>query len=321
MVRIGLKWQHEWDCVANHFSQSLAIRKQRRGETWAFHLAAFLFMNIIPIDDPADPRLDAYRDLRCEDVRRRGPLFIAEGRLVVRRLITSRYTTDSVLAEPDRLEELEPIVKDSTPIFVVNQTLIREVAGFNFHRGLLACGRREPFQPIETLDTIAAANDGAILALAAISLNDLENLGSLLRTSAALGIFNIVLNRQTADPLCRRVLRVSMGAALKMNFFDLADPLSWFVANRNRWNSVEGKPIAWNTIATTLAPDSIRLDEVSRALEPKMIVMGNEGDGLPPEIQNACIVRAKIPMAPGIDSLNVAVAGAIALYEFTRSHR
>jgi tRNA G18 (ribose-2'-O)-methylase SpoU len=281
----------------------------------------FLLMNIIPIDDPADPRLDAYRDLRCEDVRRRGPLFIAEGRLVVRRLITSRYTTDSVLAEPDRLAELEPIVKESTPIFVVNQALIREVAGFNFHRGLLACGRREPFQTIHALDAVAKSDGGAPLALAAISLNDLENLGSLLRTSAALGIHHIVLNRQTADPLCRRVLRVSMGAALKMNFYELEDPLRWFLANRDRWSNQAEKSTAWNTIATTLAPDSVRLDEVSRNREPKMIVMGNEGDGLPPAIQDACIVRAKIPMAPGIDSLNVAVAGAIALYEFTRAHR
>jgi tRNA G18 (ribose-2'-O)-methylase SpoU len=278
-------------------------------------------MNIIPIDDPADPRLDAYRDLRSEDVRRRGPLFIAEGRLVVRRLITSRYTTASVLAESLRLPELEPIVGDETPIYVVNQALIREVAGFNFHRGLLACGRREPFLPIDGLDAIASESVEPPLALAAISLNDLENLGSLLRTAAALGIFNIVLNSQTADPLCRRVLRVSMGAALKMNFFDLADPQSWFEQNRAKWFHASQKTIAWNTIATTLAPDSVRLDEVSREREPKMIVMGNEGDGLPVDLQNACITRAKIPMAPGIDSLNVAVAGAIALYEFTRVHR
>ena len=278
-------------------------------------------MNIIPINDPADPRLDAYRDLKSEDVRRRGPLFIAEGRLVVRRLITSRYATDSILAEELRLPELEPIVRDETPIYVVDQSLIREVAGFNFHRGLLACGRREPFLPIEALDAIASSSAQSPLALAAISLNDLENLGSLLRTSAALGIFNVVLNSQTADPLCRRVLRVSMGAALKMNFFDLAEPLDWFEQNRSRWFHEPTKSSAWHTIATTLAPDSVRLDEVSRECEPKMIVMGNEGDGLPLPLQNACITRAKIPMAPGIDSLNVAVAGAIALYEFTRAHR
>jgi tRNA G18 (ribose-2'-O)-methylase SpoU len=297
-------------------------------------------MNIIPIDDPLDPRLDAYRDLRHEDVRRRGPRFIAEGRLVVRRLLASDYETDSVLAEPERLEDLEPLIDPLTPIYLVNQSLIREVAGFNFHRGLLACGLRKPMLSIEGLEALAEqsqtrpmepanlaepetpATTHPPLALAAISLNDLENLGSLLRTAAALGIFHVVLNPQTADPLCRRVLRVSMGAALKMNFYDLSDPLSWFELNLARWREGSTRHRAWTTIAMTLASDSVSLERTSQMNDcAKMIVMGNEGDGLPPAMQEACVLRAKIPMAPGIDSLNVAVAGAIALYEFTRSHR
>jgi tRNA G18 (ribose-2'-O)-methylase SpoU len=267
-------------------------------------------MNIIPISDPADERLEPYRNLRHEDVTRRGPRFIAEGRLVVKRLLLSRYPTDSILAEPDRLPELEPLIQTDTPIYVVDQPLIREVAGFNFHRGLLACGRRLPFAPIQELDQFA--KDGS-LALAAISLNDLENLGSLIRTAAAFGISYFALNRQTADPLCRRVLRVSMGAALKMNFLDMEDALPWFERNKQ-----SGR---WRTIAMTLASDSVAMADAVTGQSPKMIVMGNEGDGLPDAIQQACSVRAIIPMAPGIDSLNVAVAGAIALYEFTRSRK
>ncbi|MGV3486357.1 MAG: TrmH family RNA methyltransferase [Planctomycetaceae bacterium] len=265
-------------------------------------------MNVIPIDDPADPRLDAYRDLRHEDVRWRGPRFIAEGKLVVQRLLQSRYVADSILAEPNRLAAVAPHVSPTTPVYVVTAELIQEVAGFAFHRGLLACGRRIPFSPIEELEQ---ANEREPMALAAISLNDLENLGSLLRTAAALGIFRIALNRQTADPLCRRVLRVSMGAALKMHFFDLAEPLTWLQCNHDSGS--------WQTIAMTLASDSIPLQQaVKQMTGAKMIVMGNEGEGLPEAVQQACHVRAKIPMAPGIDSLNVAVAGAIALYEFTR---
>src|SRR5690606_989076 len=118
----------------------------------------------------------------------------------------------------------------------------------------------------------------------------------------------------TVDPLCRRVLRVSMGTSLKMRYFDLADPLAWFTENQQR--------DAWFTVATTLASDSIPMSDVSRqshfASRRRMIVMGNEGDGLPPAIQAACSVRAKIPMAQGVDSLNVAVAGAIAIYELLR---
>lgn len=267
-------------------------------------------MNIIPISDPADVRLLPYRDLRHEDIRKRGPLFIAEGRLVVRRLLVSRYATSSVLAESTRLHDLEDVIDDSTPVYLVDQSLIRELVGFDFHRGLLACGYRVPFSPIQSLDEVCLDRS---TALAAISINDVENLGSLIRTSAALGIFNIVLNRQTADPLCRRVLRVSMGAALRMRFFDLEDALSWFQENK--------KESRWQTIATTLASDSVPIEQVDCGAKPKMIVMGNEGEGLPESIQQACMIRANIPMAVGIDSLNVAVAGAIALYEFTRGDR
>jgi len=267
-------------------------------------------MNIIPISDPADPRLLPYQNLRHEDVRKRGPLFIAEGRLVVRRLLVSRYVTSSVLAESTRLHDLEDVIDDSTPVYLVDQSLIRKLVGFDFHRGLLACGHRISFSPIQSLDEVCVDHS---TALAAISLSDVENLGSLIRTSAALGIFNIVLNRQTADPLCRRVLRVSMGAALRMRFFDLEDTLSWFQENQ--------KESRWQTIATTLARDSVPIEQVDGGSKPKMIVMGNEEEGLSESIQQACMIRANIPMAAGIDSLNVAVAGAIALYEFTRGDR
>jgi tRNA G18 (ribose-2'-O)-methylase SpoU len=267
-------------------------------------------MNIIPIHDSSDPRLDAYRDMRHEDVRKRGPLFIAEGRLVVRRLLQSRYSTHSVLAESNRLQDLTGIIDDKTPVYLVDPPLIREVAGFNFHRGLLACGQRLPFSPQTQLDEMAVPGT---CALAALAINDVENLGSLLRTAAALGIFLVVLNRQTADPLCRRVLRVSMGAALKMTYVDLDDPLPWFQSNQQTGR--------WQTIATTLAHDSIPIEDIPCGNAPKLIVMGNEGDGLPMAIQQSCTIRANIPMAPGIDSLNVSVAGAITLYELTRAAR
>lgn len=268
-------------------------------------------MNIIPLDDPHDPRLLPYRDIKREDVRNPAELFIAEGKLVVQRLLASDYETVSVLAEPNRVECLQPWLKPDTPVLVVPPGLIREVAGFNFHRGLLACGRRIPFAPADRLFDAAPPQ---ATAMAAIAINDLENLGSLIRSAAAMGIDHLALSRQTVDPLCRRVLRVSMGTSLKMRYFDLPDPLAWFTENERRE--------AWFTVATTLAADSIPMSEVSRQpgfqTRRRMIVMGNEGDGLPPAIQAACSVRAKIPMAAGVDSLNVAVAGAITIYELLR---
>jgi tRNA G18 (ribose-2'-O)-methylase SpoU len=271
-------------------------------------------MNTIPLVDPLDPRLDPYRDLRLEDVRRRGDRFIAEGRLVVQRLLTSGYATVSILAEPKRLPWVSHLVSPDTPILVVSSELIQEVAGFNFHRGLLACGRRIAFSDPADLFQVADPNR---IAMAAITVNDLENLGSLIRTAAAFGIDDLLLNRQSVDPLCRRVLRVSMGAALKMTYVDWAEPLAWLEENRRRGT--------WFTIATTLAEDSIPMGEVTAHPDfqsrPKMILMGNEAEGLPHAIQQACDVRARIPMAAGIDSLNVSVAGAISIYELVRSRR
>lgn len=268
-------------------------------------------MNIIPITDPTDTRLDPYRDIKREDLRQPAELFIAEGKLVVQRLLASDYETVSVLAEAPRTSWVQGRVAPETPVLVVPPDLIRQVAGFNFHRGLLACGRRIAHTPSVQLFQNAQP---AATALAAIAINDQENLGSLIRSAAAMGINHVALNRQTIDPLCRRVLRVSMGAALKMQFFDLDDPVAWFRENRRRGD--------WFTIATTLSDDSIAMSEVTQqagfASRRRMIVMGNEADGLPAAVQAACCVRARIPMAPGIDSLNVAVAGAIAIYELSR---
>lgn len=269
-------------------------------------------MNIVPLSDPLDDRLDPYRDMKREDVRRRGELFIAEGKLVVQRLLASRYETVSILAEPKRVDWVASLVKPETPILVVSAELIQEVAGFNFHRGLLACGRRITFEPSQQL---LQATDPTQIALAAVAVNDLENLGSLIRTAAAFGIDRLILNRQSVDPLCRRVLRVSMGAALKMRFYDWESPEQWLQQNERQ--------AVWFTIATTLSDDSIPMGQVTGhpdfASRPKLIVMGNEGDGLPASIQTACTVRAQIPMALGIDSLNVSVAGAIAIYELIRA--
>jgi tRNA G18 (ribose-2'-O)-methylase SpoU len=268
-------------------------------------------MNIIPINDPSDVRLDPYRDMKHEDVRRRGELFIAEGKLVVQRLLASDYQTESVLAEANRIAWVQSLIAPQTPVYVVPPELIREVAGFNFHRGLLACGRRIRFAPADQLFQIIQSR----LAVAAISVNDLENLGSLIRTAAAFGIEHLALNRQTIDPLCRRVLRVSMGAALKLQYFDLDDPVAWLQENQQRG--------CWYTIATTLSDDSIPLSTLPQpagfGAQRRMILMGNEGDGLPADVQAACTVRAKIPMAPGIDSLNISIAAAIAIYELVRA--
>ncbi len=275
-------------------------------------------LNIIPITDPLDSRLSPYRDLKRQAADRGDGYFIAEGRMVVQRLLASDYPTVSILAEPKRFDWLAGRVAAETPVYAVSAALIRAVVGFDFHRGLLACGRRIPFTPAAGLFSPRPTHHSlpSEVALAAIAISDRENLGSLIRTAAALGIDRIAIDRRTIDPLCRRVLRVSMGAALQIRWHDLADPLAWLSQNQRGGD--------WTTVAMTLAEDSIPLYEVGRitaaTTRPTMIVLGNEGDGLPLDLQAACTVRASIPMSPTIDSLNVSVAGAIAIYELLRSN-
>lgn len=254
------------------------------------------------IDDLADPRLAPFRELNERNLTRHSGLFIAEGDKLAERLIASRYPVESLLAEPRQAERLSLLLPPETPIYVVDKHFLQATIGFNFHRGVLACGRRLPSPSIS--EVVANHNSTSSTVLICPEIHDPTNLGSILRTSAAFGCRAVLLGERCADPFSRRVLRVSMGAALQLPIVESRDLAADLAALKNA---------GYTLAATVLDPDAEPLG--SFCPPPKLaILLGSEGHGLSPEQLATCDRRITIPMQLGTDSLNVAVAAAVFLY-------
>jgi tRNA G18 (ribose-2'-O)-methylase SpoU len=268
--------------------------------------------SLIGIGDPADPRLDDYRDLTAADRRPDRPggrgLVIAEGVVVVRRMIDSPYPVRSLLGVPRRLAELaDDLAALDVPAYATDAATMATVVGFHLNRGVLAVADR-PAPP----DALALAADARLLVVAE-AVNDHENLGSLFRNAAALGVDAVLLGPRCADPLYRRSVRVSMGHVLRVPFAPL--PGAWPGA-------LAALRAAGLTVAAlTPTPDAVPLAAAGLAGVRTALLVGAEGPGLTPEALAAADVRVRIPMAPGVDSLNVATAAAVAFHEVTRPLR
>lgn len=257
----------------------------------------------ILVDSLDDPRLRPYRDLRHVAASPRGDWFIAEGRLVVERLIASDYACESILVEAGRhirfIESLDP----SLDVFVLDSPEMQQLVGFDFHRGVLACGRRRELQ---TTTALPAPAPGEAPLMVACGVTDAENLGSLIRSAVALGVERLVITPDTADPLSRRVLRVSMAAALRIAIYTSIQPADDLAELAQRHG--------YRTVATALTPEALPLEAFVHDDRPLAVILGNEASGLSPAVLRSATDRVMIPMRGGIDSLNVAVAGAIVLY-------
>lgn len=262
-------------------------------------------MPVIELRDSTDPRLDDYRDLSDADVRpdRRG-VVIAEGVNVVERLIASEYRVRSVVGVAARIDALAPVLEQlDIPVYVVDKWLLSAVVGFRVTRGVLAAADRPA--PRDVAGLLARARRIAVLE----SLNDFENLGALFRNAAAFGIDGVVLDRQCADPLYRRSVRVSMGHVLRVPFA-VADT-DWLASLR------AVRDAGFTLFAMTPAADAVPLPDV----EPPSrwaVLLGAEGPGLTRQAQAVADVRVRIPMAAGVDSLNVATAAAVAFAHLCR---
>jgi tRNA G18 (ribose-2'-O)-methylase SpoU len=256
-------------------------------------------MRIEQVSDPSDPRLADFRDLTDADVRpdRRG-LVVAEGVAVVRRLAGSRYPMRAVIGVAHRIEALRSALDGlDVPVYLVDKWLLSDVVGFRVTRGVLASADR-PAQPA-VADLLAGASRVAILS----ALNDFENIGAVFRNAAAFGLDAVLLDPQCADPLYRRSVRVSMGHVLRVPFAVLDGP----------WPTslVTVREAGFTVLALTPAPDAVELRTVARP--PRWaVLLGAEGPGLSAAALAAADVRVRIPMAPGVDSLNVATAAAVA---------
>ncbi|MEZ0383839.1 MULTISPECIES: TrmH family RNA methyltransferase [Mycobacteriaceae] len=268
-------------------------------------------LDVVDIDDPRDSRLDDFRDLNSVDRRPDLPtgkgLVIAEGVLVVRRMLVSRYSPRALLGTDRRLAELadDLAVVPDVPYYRVSPEVMAEVVGFHLNRGVLAAASRVP-EPTVT-DLVAGARTIAVLE----GVNDHENLGSIFRNGAGLGVDAVIFGSGCADPLYRRAVRVSMGHALLVPFARSAHWPADLAMLRDR---------GFRLLAMTPDP---RADALSTAMakvqdDPVAVLVGAEGPGLSEQAMRASDLRVRIPMSRGTDSLNVATAAALAFYERTR---
>jgi tRNA G18 (ribose-2'-O)-methylase SpoU len=265
----------------------------------------------IDLDDPADPRLDDFRDLNSIDRRPDLPtgkgLVIAEGVLVAQRMLASRFTPHALLGTARRFDELaRDLAGAQAPYYRVSAEVMAEVVGFHLNRGVLAAARRAP--ELGVADVIAGARTIAVLE----GVNDHENLGSVFRNAAGLDVDAVIFGAGCADPLYRRAVRVSMGHALLVPF---AKADSWPADLKILRDN------GFRMLSMTPDPGAKSLAEaVPELAEQKVaILVGAEGPGLRESTMRASDVRVRIPMTRGTDSLNVATAAALAFYERARS--
>jgi tRNA G18 (ribose-2'-O)-methylase SpoU len=263
---------------------------------------------VIAIDDPADPRVAPYVAVRERDLVGRQGGFIAEGEVVLRVLLSgqARASAASILVADNRLARLAPLLAaapDEVPVYAASQAVMDAVVGFHIHRGILAHGVRPPDPGAAALLTALPAR-ALVVALFGIANHD--NMGGLLRNAAAFGAHAVLLDAGCCDPLYRKAIRVSVGAALTVPFARLA-------AGEDALELLAGAgftPLALSPAGATPVAALARPDRAA-------VLLGAEGPGLPASI----LARARtvsIPMAAGWDSLNVAAASAIVLHQLAR---
>ena len=234
---------------------------------------------------------------------------MVEGHLAVRSLVASAYTVQSMLVAEPRLATLHglaaAVLAAGGDVLVAPREVIAATVGFNMHRGVVALGVRP--RPAAASAVLAEAMRAPLPIVALVEgINDHENLGALFRNAAAFGVGAVLLDPTSADPLYRRSIRVSLGHVLRV---------PW--ARSRPWPEglSEVRDAGFRVVALTPAASAAALSNQQRGL-PVAVLVGAEGQGLTAAALAAAPQRARIPMAPGVDSLNVATAAAIAFHHF-----
>lgn len=277
-------------------------------------------MPIHHISDLHDPRVAMFRGVTDPELMRGHGLFVAEGRLVVERLLKSpRFRTRALLVTETVLPALREALDvvgtvgavDAPEVFVTPPGGMELVGGFNFHRGCLALGERPAPPPTLAdlaLDALAPASR---LVLALQSIANADNVGSIFRNAAAFGVHAVVLDARSCDPLYRKATRTSMGTTLAVPFAIAGD-----------WQGALDvmREAGYQLVALTPAADAIDIADAPALATGRRIALlvGSEGTGLDDETLARADFRVAIRMAPGVDSLNVATATGIALHRLAR---
>jgi tRNA G18 (ribose-2'-O)-methylase SpoU len=263
-------------------------------------------MNLIRIDDPLDPRVAAYLDIRERDLVGRQGRFIAEGKVVLDVLLTARrFETLSVMVLENRLAGLEPVLAKAPaglPVYVVSGETMDRVAGFHMHRGIVAIGDRGALP--EAAELIASLEPEALVAVL-VGISNHDNVGSIFRNAAAFGAAAVLLDATSCDPLYRKAIRVSVGAALKI-------PFATFTGTAELAALLDREGFTQLALSPQGRTDIRDIARSSRLA----LYLGSEGEGLPQALLSR-MVTARIAMARDFDSLNVAAASAIALHHFS----
>ena len=256
-----------------------------------------------------DPRLEGYRNLRDSELLRRRGLFVAEGRLVVERLLDAGdrgYRVKSLLLNEASFASLEHRLTQlpDVPVYVCSTDKLASIVGFVFHRGCLALAER----PAD-LDPAAVVN-GSEVVLALEGVADADNVGSAFRNAAAFGAGAVLLSPACCDPLYRKSVRTSMGAVLLVPY-----------ARVHHWphDLAALKDAGFSLVALTPREHATDLALLPRrrAGQKIALLVGSEGAGLTAEAEARADVCVRIPMQPAVDSLNLATATGIALYHLT----
>jgi tRNA G18 (ribose-2'-O)-methylase SpoU len=265
-------------------------------------------MQPISVQSLDDPAVAVYRDLKRSNLTRLSSRFIAEGDKVVLRLLASDFEVESVLAAESFVPHVAPLLEHrrGTSLLIAADSLVPQIVGFNFHRGLLACGIRQ--QNPDLADFCPPSGSAARIVVCP-DVQGPDNLGQIVRTSAALGVGGLIVGSRAGDPFSRRVLRVSMGAAFSLPIYEsasLGSDLAWVRKTSDM------------RLVATIIDDGARSLAAYRWPSRAAILLGSEGHGLDRELISLCDDRVTIPMHGGTDSLNVAVAAGIVLYHASR---
>ena len=257
---------------------------------------------LVPIASADDPRIAPYRVLKDRDLDRGAGRFIVEGTIALEQLIRAgRFAIDSVFLSEKRTDALASLLAQlpNTPIYTAPQQVMDGLAGYHLHRGVLALACRGAEPTIQQL--LASLSPGPLTLLGLIGLSNHDNVGGCFRNAAAFGASAVVLDETSCDPLYRKSIRVSSGAALTLPFAHAGDGASLLGALRDANIETWALSPTHGERLHTLAPP------------PRLaLILGAEGPGLPADLM-ARSRRVSIPIADAMDSLNVATAGAIAL--------
>lgn len=267
------------------------------------------------LSDASDPRVDVYSSLTDSALRRRQDtdhgIYLAESSQVVRRALAAGHHPRSFFLAHRYLDSMADVFAafPDIPVYTGTDAVLESITGFHLHRGALAAMDRPAPRSVD--EVLAGARRVAVLE----NVSDHTNLGAIFRSAAGLGVDTILVSPECADPLYRRCIRVSMGTVFGVRWARVGEADG---RGRVAWPTVlhELKTVGFTVAALELSDEAVDLDTPTLQHHERLaLVLGAEGPGVTSGALEACDLHVKIPMAPGVDSLNVAAASAVAFWE------